>query len=43
MGRTQELERLKHEAGRHAPGERLELVEHVLGNLGAFAMPFVNE
>lgn len=43
MGRIQDLERLKHEAGRHAPGERLEFVEHVLGKLGAFAGPFVNE
>ena len=32
-----DLERLKDEAGRLAPGERLELVEHLLGGLDDFS------
>ena len=37
------LQRLKDEARRLSPGERLELVEDLLGNLEDFSGPFAGE
>ena len=37
------LQRLKDEARRLSPGERLELVEDLLGNLEGFTGPFADQ